>query len=209
MAKVLYVKSSPRADRAYSERAADVFFEVYRAVNPNDEIETLDLWEAELPRFDGDILAAKYAVMRREDFTADQQRAWGEVEKIAHHFMSFDKFVFSVPMWNFIIPYVLKHYIDIIAQPGVTFGRTPEGSIEGFLKGKKVMCIYAAGSPYDEGSPIAHADFVRPYLKWIFHWIGIDDAQFEMVAPTTRGDEIASEALLLSTDRCRDIAKTF
>lgn len=209
MTKVLFVNSSPRAERAYSGRAAQAFFEVYRATNPNDEIETLNLWDTELPNFDGDMLTAKYAVMRQEKFTKAQQQAWAQVKEIADHFASFDKLVFAVPMWNYSIPYVLKHYIDIILQPGMAFGRTPEGAIEGLHKGKKVLCICAAGSPYDEGSPIAHADFVRPYLKWIFNWIGVEEPQFEMVAPTTKGDEIAHHALDASIERCRDLAQSF
>lgn len=209
MTKVLFINSSPRGERAYSGRVAQAFLEVYRATNPNDEIETLNLWAADLPDFDGDMLKAKYAVMRQEKFTEAQQQAWAQVKKIADHFASFDKVVFAVPMWNYSIPYVLKHYIDIILQPGMAFGRTPEGTIEGLHKGKKVMCICAAGSPYDEGSPIAHADFVRPYLKWIFNWIGVEEPQFEMVAPTTKGDEIARDALEASLKRCRDLAKSF
>jgi FMN-dependent NADH-azoreductase len=30
---------------------------------------------------------------------------------------SADAYLISVPMWNFSIPYMLKHYIDIVIQP--------------------------------------------------------------------------------------------
>ncbi len=209
MARLLYVKTSPRHERAYSTRAADAFIEDYRAANPDDEIEELDLWRNELPRFDGEILAAKYAKLRRMDFTPEQDAAWAAVQAVIDHFRGFDKMVFAIPMWNFTVPYVLKHYIDIIVQPGVTYGVDSEGKLRGFVEGKKALCICASGSPYDGDAPLAPGDFLRPYLQWIFKWIGIEDLRIEMIAPTTKGDELATQALERATAACRKLAKEF
>jgi len=38
-------------------------------------------------------------------------------------------------MWNFSVPFVLKHYIDVIMQPKYLFRYTEAGP-EGFVKGK-------------------------------------------------------------------------
>ena len=51
--------------------------------------------------------------------------AWAGVRAIVDRFKSADKLLISVPMWNFGIPYALKHYIDVITQPGLTFAWTP------------------------------------------------------------------------------------
>lgn len=209
MARLLYVKASPRHERAYSTRAADIFVEAYQAANPGDEVEELDLWQNELPRFDGEILAAKYAKLRRMDFTPEQDAAWAGVEAVIDHFRGFDKMVFAIPMWNFTVPYVLKHYIDIIVQPGVTYGVDAQGKLRGFVEGKKALCICASGSPYDGDAPLAPADFLRPYLQWIFKWIGIEDLQIELIAPTTKGDDVAMAALEQSLATCRELAKAF
>ena len=209
MSRLLYVNSSPRNDRSYSSSAAAAFLEAYRAANPEDEIEKLDLWTVELPRFAGETLAAKYATMRKLNFTAEQEASWSAVLSVIDHFTSFDKMVFSIPMWNFNVPYVLKHYIDILVQPSVTYGIDAQGKLGGFIRGKKAICICAAGSLYDEAAPLAPGDFLRPYLKWIFRWIGIDDLQIELVSPTTKGDDAATKALDRSIMICRDLAKTF
>lgn len=209
MSRVLHVRSSPRGERSYSEKVCDAFVEAYRAEHPDDVIEVLDLWETELPRFDGDVLTAKYAKLRKLDFTPEQDAAWGAVERVIEHFISFDKFVFSIPMWNFNVPYVLKHYIDIIVQPNVTYGRDAEGKLGGFVRGKKALCVCASGSPYHKGSPLAAGDFLRPYLQWVFKWIGIDDLTIELIAPTTAGDEPANAALEASLANCRELAKSF
>ena len=155
MSRLLYVNSSPRNDRSYSSSAAAAFLEAYRAANPEDEIEKLDLWTVELPRFAGETLAAKYATMRKLNFTAEQEASWSAVLSVIDHFTSFDKMVFSIPMWNFNVPYVLKHYIDILVQPSVTYGIDAQGKLGGFIRGKKAICMCAAGSLYDEGAPLA------------------------------------------------------
>jgi FMN-dependent NADH-azoreductase len=46
-------------------------------------------------------------------------------------------------MWNFGIPYVLKHYIDILVQPGDIFSYPPDTGYSGHVTGKPVMLVCA------------------------------------------------------------------
>ena len=48
-------------------------------------------------------------------------------------------------MWNNAIPYVLKQWIDIINQPGWTFGIDQVG-YHPLMKGKKVAVVYTSGT---------------------------------------------------------------
>src|SRR6266536_3103899 len=114
MAKLLYIESSPRKGRAASIAVAQYCLDTYRNKNPNEAVETLDLWATNLPRFDGFVLEAKYASLNGDPQTAEQSKAWQAVVKLAEHFKSADKYLFSLPMWNFSVPYVLKHYIDAL-----------------------------------------------------------------------------------------------
>ena len=109
MARLLYVESSPRKERSASISVARHFLDAYRAAHPQDPIETLDLWDTVLPRFDAFVLDAKYAIMNGQPHTPEQAQAWQSVVKVTEQFKSADKFLFSVPMWNFGVPYVLKH----------------------------------------------------------------------------------------------------
>ena len=84
------------------------------AAHPRDEIERLDLWQVTLPPFDEQTIEAKLAALRRNEFTAEQFERWEAVRRVSRHFNAADKYVFSVPMWNFGVPYVLKHYIDVV-----------------------------------------------------------------------------------------------
>lgn len=107
-----------------------------------------DLWERELPEFDGYTIDAKYQVLHGQDFDADQQRAWQAVVDVCDEFKSADKYLFSLPMWNFGIPYKLKHYIDVIAQPGQTFSFDPATGYSGLVAGKPAAVVYARGGAY-------------------------------------------------------------
>ena len=54
MAKLLHIVGSPRGDRSASITVAKVSSRPTRPRIPATTIETLDLWKAELPEFDGD-----------------------------------------------------------------------------------------------------------------------------------------------------------
>lgn len=177
MAKILHILASPRGERSASTTVAKEFLAAYTAKHPGDTIETLDIWKADLPPFDGDTLNAKYAVMSGQNFTPGQKQAWDAVTKIADDFKSADKFVFSLPMWNFGIPYRLKHYIDLLAQPGLTFGYAPDKGYFGLVTGKKAVAIYASGGVYSPGSGAETYDLQSKYLKQVLGFVGITDVK--------------------------------
>ena len=82
MAKLLYIKASPRGGRSHSLTAADAFVESYKTANPEDQVVTIDLFKTELPAFDGDTLDAKYAILSGKDHTPEQKDAWKSVENV-------------------------------------------------------------------------------------------------------------------------------
>jgi FMN-dependent NADH-azoreductase len=86
MAKLLHLQSSPRGNRSASIALANQFIASYQAAHPSDTVETLDLWQAQLPEFDGAALDAKYAVLNGQAHTAEQRAAWATVVAICEHF---------------------------------------------------------------------------------------------------------------------------
>ena len=101
MTKLLHIQTSPRIGRSASIAVAEHFLGVYRAEHPGDTVETLNLWEADLPEFDGATIDAKYAIVHGQTHTPTQLEAWRAVVDIVDHFKSADKYLFSLPMWNF------------------------------------------------------------------------------------------------------------
>ena len=184
MSKLLHIQASPRGDRSASTTVAKEFLAVYKTKHPDDTIETLDLWKADLPAFEGDRLNAKYAVLSGGTFTDAQKNGWDSLVKITDHFKSADKFLFSVPMWNFGIPYKLKHYVDLLAQPGLTFSFSPDKGYTGLVAGKPAVGIYASGGVYGPGSGMEAYDFQSKYLKVVLGFIGITDLKEVFVGGT-------------------------
>lgn len=201
MAKLLYIESSPRKSRSKSIQVSQAFLEAYQASNPNDQIVTMDLWDKPLPEFDGFTIDAKYQVLHGQDFDADQAKAWQAVVDVCDEFKSADKYVISVPMWNFGVPYKFKHYIDVIAQPGQTFSFDPASGYSGLVTGKPAAVIYARGGAYGgEGSGMDHQ---KPYVEQILGFFGFTQIHPIVIEPTLAApdDVAATEAAAMAMAR--------
>ena len=183
MARLLYIEASPRKDRSASIEVANAFVDAYKASHPGDVIDTIDLWKADLPAFDGDTVNAKYSILHGQTKTPAEEKAWKAVEGIIADFKSADKYLFSIPMWNFGIPYKLKHYIDLLVQPSYTFSYSPVEGYKGMVTGKPVTIAYARGGSYPKGTPETSYDFQIPYFQLLLGFIGFTDIKQIVVEP--------------------------
>lgn len=208
MAKLLHVVASPRGPQAYSTRVAEAFLEGYREAFPADAIDTLDLWDEELPRFDATRVSAKMALMQGDQPGHPEVEAWRQVEAHIDRFKAADKVLVSTPMWNFSIPYVLKQYFDVIVQPGHTFTVDAEKGYVGLVTGRPAQLILASGGEYSS-EPAARFDFQEPYLKMIFGFIGFTDIRSLTVRPTALGRRRADLALQQAATEARNVAAEF
>lgn len=208
MTKLLYIESSPRKERSKSIEVAKAFIEHYRKQNPDDEIQVIDLWERKLPEFDGYTIDAKYQVLHGQDFDAEQKAAWDTVVGICEEFKSADKYLFSLPMWNFCIPYKLKHYIDLLAQPGQTFSFDPEEGYSGLVTGKPAAVVYARGGEYDNDSGKG-MDFQKGYFDFLLGFIGFEDVKSIIVEPTLASPDDVAKTLESAKQNAAKLAQDF
>jgi len=209
VARLLHLQASPRGVRSYSVRAADAFIQAYRAKHPGDEVVSVDLSQKDLPAFDGHTLQAKYAILGGKDHTAEEAAAWRAVEDVIAEFKSADKYVISVPMWNFGVPYKLKHYLDVIIQPGYTFSFSPDTGYTGLVTGRPAVLICARGGQYPEGSEAAAMDFQKPYMKLLLGFMGITDVREIVVEGTLFGPDVATASLEAALAAARELAQDF
>lgn len=209
MATLLYIESSPRAERSHSSAVAEVFLTAYAAAHPGDHIERMNLWAQTLPRFDGEMLNAKYSIMHGEQPCASERAAWAEVEAIFARFNTADKYLFSVPMWNLGLPYVLKHYIDIITQPGLAWSFDPaSGSYNGLVRGKAAV-VFSSGGMYHPGSGAEAMDMQKPAFNNWLGFIGLTDVTSITVAGTLFGPAATAQARSAGEAEAKRIAATF
>ncbi|MEV6633222.1 NAD(P)H-dependent oxidoreductase [Actinoplanes sp. NPDC051470] len=172
MSKLLHVSASPRGPRSESLAIAGTFIETFGAANPAVPVETFDLWDGSLPAFGPDAAAAKMAVFAGQEPTGD---GWARAVETFQRFDDADLYLFSVPMWNHGVPYILKQFIDVVSQPGLVFGFDPAAGYTGLLTGKRAAVIYTS-AVYGPGLPPSFgADFQATYLTDWLRWAGVTD----------------------------------
>ena len=208
MAKLLHILASPRAE-SYSTRVAKAFLDSYRQERPEDQIEVLDLFQADIPPFYAPQAKAKYAVSSGQAPRDEAEAAWQPVIRAINHFKGFDKYVLSCPMWNFGIPYRLKQYIDVIVQPSLTVAFSPEKGYTGLVTGKPLTLILARGGAYPPGNPSETFDFQEPYLRCIFGFIGFTDIRTIYIQGTMQRPEQVEAAARKAVAEASSAAKRF
>lgn len=195
MKRLLYIEASPRKNRSSSIEVAHHYIDAYRKKHPTDEVETLDLWHHELPRFDGDAIDAKYAIMHGHSLTEAERKSWRAVEETIANFKKADSYLFSIPMWNFGIPYPLKHYFDVIIQPSYTFQFSPSTGYEGLVTDKPAVVIYSRGGAYGPGTGAESYDLQKPYMESVLRFIGFKDIRSILIEPTMASQEVKENAI--------------
>jgi len=210
MSKLLYIQASPRIQRSHSIAVADAFVGEYERKHADDEIMTLNLFEASLPSFDGLAVQAKYAILHGQAHSEEQLQAWKNVEQVIEQFTSADKYVLAVPMWNFGIPYRLKQYVDLLVQPGYTFSYSEDKGYEGLVVGKPLLTVCARGGEYPVGSGAEAFDLQTKYIELIFGFMGFKDIRSVVVEPTLQGGpDVAKAKRQEAVEQAREMAANF
>lgn len=209
MTQLLYIESSPRKKRSTSIEVAHTFLQAYREHHPEVEVETLDLWHKELPVFDGDVIDAKYSIMHGQAHTEAQRKAWRAVEQMIADFKRANRYLFSLPMWNFSIPSKLKHFIDVIVQPSYTFSHSPSEGYKGLVVGKPAVIIYSRGGAYGSGTGAENLDFQKSYMETILRFIGFTDIRSIVIEPTLASAEKKDEAVKKAKEEAVALAAKF
>ncbi|HNV72499.1 MAG TPA: NAD(P)H-dependent oxidoreductase, partial [Candidatus Ozemobacteraceae bacterium] len=133
----------------------------------------------------------KYRLLSGKELDDETRPAWAPIEAHIKRFLAADIIVISTPMWNFGMPYVLKHYIDVIVQPRYLFKYTENGPV-GLAGGRKVIVVTTRGGDYSEG-PAKAFDQLEPSLRVVLGFIGISDPIFINAQPMLgSGPEIAA-----------------
>lgn len=183
MPVLLHISASPRAGASESLAIAETFLDVVRDEHPAVAIEHWDLWDGTLPEFGPDAAGAKMSVFAGVEPTGAQAAAWDAARAAFDRFDAADYYLFSVPMWNHGVPYILKQLIDVVSQPGMIFGFDPVEGYTGLLRGKKAFVVYTS-AVYGEGrGPAFGVDLQAPYFDGWLRWAGITDVESVFFRP--------------------------
>lgn len=207
LAHLLHIHCSPKGEQSSSLRLASAFIHEVQTIAPNTSVETIDLFTEELADFGSNEAIAKFAPIFGEATSPAQDRAWAKVLSEIERFDRADKILLSTPMWNYSIPYKLKHYLDIIMQPRVTFGYNPNTMEHfGLLRNRPTQFILTRSSV----APGDFRDFQLPYLQFAFDCMGIRDVSVLAAWRTTQATTEQREQYILDYEvQARQAAPAF
>jgi FMN-dependent NADH-azoreductase len=159
-------------EKSISRKLTADFSETWLKAHPGGKVIHRDLNTLNLPPVDAFWVGAAYTPENAR--TEEQKAALAVSDSLIADLQKGDEYVFGVPMHNFGIPSTLKLWIDQVVRAGKTFSYGASGP-KGLLTGKKATVLIASGGVYDQGSALASMNFVAPYLRAVFGFVGITD----------------------------------
>src|SRR5262245_61778618 len=208
MTKLLHISASPRGEKSESLAIARTFLGELRRTHPHVQVDTFDLWDGTLPEFGPAAAAAKMAVFAGADPTGEDAVAWRAVTDTFARFAAADYYLFSVPMWNHGVPYILKQFIDVVSQPGLLFAFDPVQGYRGLLEHKRAAVIYTGAVYGDSRGPEFGTDHQSPYFEGWLRWAGVDDIASVHFQPNLATAD-PEPARIAAHAAARGLARTF
>lgn len=209
MTKLLFIEASPRDGASASTLAARHFLGALQSRHPGLAIDHLDLWTEALPEFDGAALAAKYARLAKREHRGDEADAWQIIAAMVGRIASADAVLIATPMWNFSIPYKLKHWIDLVTQPGLSFSFDPQKGYTPLLTPRPTLVIVASSGDYSAGASFGRPDLATPYLNAALRFLGLGEPTILGIGPTAGPVEAVDSARAEAEQRLTAIAAEF
>src|SRR5579863_7421966 len=175
MSTLLHIDSSPLYGRSVSRELTAAFVTQWKASHPDGKVINRDLNATAIPPINEEWVGAAYTPEQAR--TPQQKELLSLSDSLLSELEQADEYVMGVPMHNFGVPSVLKLWIDQIARVGRAFSYA-NGKPKGLLVGKKATFIIATGGIYDPQTQMASFNFVEPYLRSVFGFLGVTDTTF-------------------------------
>ena len=175
MSTLLHIDSSPLYGRSVSRELTGAFVAQWKLTHPNGAVIERDLNASAIPPINAEFVGAMYTP--DEARTPRQNEVLSLSDTLLAELQEAKEYVVGVPMHNFGVPSVMKLWIDQIARRGKTFAYV-DGKPKGLIVGKKATFIIATGGMYDAQTQMASFNFVEPYLRSVFGFLGLTDATF-------------------------------
>ena len=183
MGTLLKIDSSPMGERSISRKLTTEFANAWAKTHPGGTVISRDLTALDIPIISGQWVAAAYTPEATR--TTEQKTLLDASDALIADLQQADEYVIGVPMHNFSIPSTLKLWIDQVVRVGKTFLYGANGPT-GLLEGKKATLLIASGGTYENGSALAAFNFVTPYLRTLFGFLGVTDVTFIAAEGTSK-----------------------
>ncbi len=111
-------------------------------------------------------------------------------------------------MWNFGIPYRLKHFIDLVSQKDYLF-RFDDAGFSGIATARALL-ICSRGLNFATGTATPEADFdhQKSYMLLWLKFIGVADVRTVTLEQLVYGSEADASSRAAAKDIVRNLART-
>ena len=191
---LLLINASPRGERSASRKLASEYLAAWKAAHPTARAVVRDLAAEQPPVLTEAWIAGAYTPA--EQRSPEAQAAIGISDHLVDELLAAQEIVIATPIYNFSVPGALKLWIDQIVRFGRTFLIDASG-YKGLAGGRRVKVLVTSGGDLRIGQPFGAMNFVEPYLRGLFGFIGITEVEFVYAhSQSSDGrDAILAEAL--------------
>lgn len=149
MQRLLYIPVNPKSEKkSTSKTVGREFVTRFLALNPDYELEELDLYSEEIPEINDRIMTGRAELVSGVQYDAlseaDKKDA-DRVDALCDQFLRADTIVFAAPMWSISFPSRLKRYLDCILLNHRVIEASPQG-VKGLLNDKERNMVYIQSS---------------------------------------------------------------
>lgn len=208
MLTLLHVDASARSDHSHTRRLGRLFTEQWCAVRPGDRIVARDVGRNPPSTVTEAWIAAAFT--KPEKRSSGMRSVLAESDELIDELERADLIIVGAPMYNFGVPAAMKAYIDNIVRIGRTFGfDKSRGAYWPMLSGKQLLILSARGDyGYAPGERLAHLNYVEPYLRSVFAFIGVTETHSIAVEYDEFSDDRLARSLAETEDAIKQLAET-
>ena len=173
---ILHVCANPKPiEQSVSKQLAARFFGKLMELNPDVELNNVDLYQDKPPYYSNDLFRRCWMPVFDTSYepTKAEEAATNYAQKQADLFKQADVLVLTMPMWNFTVPAVMKAWMDQVVSPGLTFEMSATGP-KPLHNVTTVVLLVASGGVYKEDDP---RDALTRQVRAICSFVGINDVR--------------------------------
>ena len=168
MSNVLHISASIRGEESVSRQLGNLILDSLKASGATfteRDLSANDIPFVDAARFEANLTPSA-------ERTAEQAELAAIADTLIAELQAADTIVFSIPVYNFGVPAVVKAWADLVARAGTTFAYTESGP-KGLLEGKKAYIAAASG-----GTPVgSNMDFMSNWFTFFLGFLGITDVE--------------------------------
>ena len=181
MPTLLRIDASSRLNGSHSRALAEAFEAAWSARFPGGTILRRDLATNPIAHIYETTIAGFYTPP--ENLDDKLKGAVALSDELIGELNAADTVLIATPMYNFAVPSALKSWIDQVVRINRTFSYDGK-NFTGLVKARRVVVVAAFGAG-GYGDAMAAADFVTPYLKFLFGFLGVSDVTVIPAEATT------------------------